>query len=517
MKAYFAYIRVSTVKQGEHGSSLQEQRSAIEAYALRHDLKISEWFEEKETAAKQGRAVFSRMLARLEQGAAQGLIVHKIDRSARNLKDWANLGALIDRGVDVHFAHDSVDLRSRGGRLSADIQAVVAADYVRNLRDEVMKGYYGRLKQGLYPLPAPIGYIDRGKGKPKEIDPVRGPLVRHAFERYATGRVGLKDLRIELATKGLVSTRSGKALSLCGISTMLNNPFYTGIVHIKRTNETYIGQHEPLIPKSLFDRVQAVLRGKVVLRFHKHDYLFRLTVRCLGCGYHLIGEKQKRTHVYYRCHSDTCRGVSIREIDIDHVFQTELKFLHMNAREQWAVKAVAAKMREEIEGDTEKARAGLRLRLAKLEERLERLTDAFVDEVIDRGLFENRKRACIAEQQRVAERLNALSDEAALLNEALEYLERGNMALFGYRNGNYDEKRDMVSAITSNFVAQGKNLTIALKSPYQEVVNWRKSLEGAPSQSRPVERARKLLEVAIAAAKEEKKSLTQKPANPHFI
>ncbi len=40
---------------------------------------------------------------------------------------------------------------------SADIQGVVAADYVRNLREETKKGLYGRLKQGIYPLGAPIG------------------------------------------------------------------------------------------------------------------------------------------------------------------------------------------------------------------------------------------------------------------------------------------------------------------------------------------------------------------------
>jgi site-specific DNA recombinase len=176
MKQFFGYIRVSTVKQGEHGSSLQEQRSAIEAYARRHDLAISQWFEEKETAAKRGRRFFSHMLAALEAGEADGVIMHKIDRSARNLRDWSDLGELIDRGIAVHFAHESVDLNSRGGRLSADIQAVVAADYIRNLRDEVRKGFFGRLKQGLYPLPAPRGYLDRGRGQAKEIDPIEGPL-----------------------------------------------------------------------------------------------------------------------------------------------------------------------------------------------------------------------------------------------------------------------------------------------------------------------------------------------------
>src|SRR5713226_3465471 len=212
MKQFFAYIRVSTVKQGERGSSLQEQRSAIETYARRHDLTISQWFEEKETAAKRGRRLFSRMLAALESGAADGVIMHKIDRSARNLRDWSDLGELIDRGIAVHFAHESVDLNSRGGRLSADIQAVVAADYIRNLRDEVRKGFFGRLKQGLYPLPAPVGYLDRGRGLPKEADPIKAPLVRTAFELYATGTFSLHQLRAELYQRGL-RTRAGKEWS----------------------------------------------------------------------------------------------------------------------------------------------------------------------------------------------------------------------------------------------------------------------------------------------------------------
>ena len=126
---------------------MTEQQSAIERYAQKFDLSIVRRFEEKETAAKQGRRVFLEMLKALRQGKAGGVIIHKIDRSARNLKDWADLGTLIDSGIDVHFASESLDLNSRGGRLSADIQAVVASDYIRNLREEVKKGFYGRLKQ----------------------------------------------------------------------------------------------------------------------------------------------------------------------------------------------------------------------------------------------------------------------------------------------------------------------------------------------------------------------------------
>lgn len=53
MKIVFAYTRVSTVRQGTTGSSLTEQKAAIEQYASQNSLSIKAWFEEQETAAKQ--------------------------------------------------------------------------------------------------------------------------------------------------------------------------------------------------------------------------------------------------------------------------------------------------------------------------------------------------------------------------------------------------------------------------------------------------------------------------------
>src|SRR5258706_14126246 len=180
MQGYIGYTRVSTTKQGE-GVSLEVQKEAISRYAEHNQLQIGRWLEEMETAAKRGRPVFNQAMKLLRQGKHPGIILHKLDRGARNLKDWAEIGELSDQGIEVHFVNESLDLHSRGGRLSADIQAVVAADYIRNLREEAKKGIYGRLKQGYYPLRAPIGYADQGAGKSKTIHPVTGPLIRKAF------------------------------------------------------------------------------------------------------------------------------------------------------------------------------------------------------------------------------------------------------------------------------------------------------------------------------------------------
>jgi DNA invertase Pin-like site-specific DNA recombinase len=242
VKPFFGYIRVSTARQGQQGVSLQEQRDSILRYASHNGLEIILWFEERETAAKQGRPTFNKMMKLLRQEKARGVVLHKIDRGARNLKDWADIAALIDVGIEVHFSNESLDMNSRGGRLSADIQAVVAADYIRNLREETLKGFNGRIKQGLYPLPAPLGYLDKGGGKPKEPDAMKAPLVKKAFELYATGRYNLDTLLAELHQLGLRNKRS-KGVSRSGLAKLLNNPFYIGLIRIKRSGQTFPGVH----------------------------------------------------------------------------------------------------------------------------------------------------------------------------------------------------------------------------------------------------------------------------------
>ena len=257
----FAYTRVSTVKQGEKGVSLQEQKDAILRYAQQHGLEIVRWFEERESAAKTGRPAFMQMLQLLRIKVAQGVVIHKIDRSARNLEDWVDVSKLADAGVAIHFANEGVDLATVSGRLSADIQAVVASHYSRNLREEAKKGIYGRLKQGFYPFRAPIGYTDQGAAKLKLPDPVMAPLVQETFELYGAGKFPLMQLADHMYQRGLRNRRGGP-VTLKGISTILNNPFYVGIMRIKKTSQDFSGNHVPLVNRDLFERVQGLTREK---------------------------------------------------------------------------------------------------------------------------------------------------------------------------------------------------------------------------------------------------------------
>jgi DNA invertase Pin-like site-specific DNA recombinase len=484
MKRYLGYVRVSTAKQGERGVSLQEQRDAIARFAQRSGLEIVEWFEERETAAKRGRPVFNRMLKLLQHGKAEGVVIHKIDRSARNLKDWADLGELIDHGIEVHFANESLDLHSRGGRLSADIQAVVAADYVRNLREETRKGFYGRIKQGLYPLPAPLGYLDRGKGKLKELDPTRAPLVRKAFALYASGRYNLKSLREEVARLGLRNRRGGK-VTLTGLSVILNNPFYIGLIRLKRTGETFSGSHQPLIAKSLFDRVQKTLRGRTNARPDRHSFVFRRLLRCGGCGYSLIGELQKG-RVYYRCQTRGCPVTSIREDAVEGKVTQDFSPLQFSDKELAYLKLKIPELREQWETERESVIKALRLRVQNLQDRLNRLTDAYIDGTVERDLFERRKTALLMEQKDIEEQLAGLMANGQSVPDRLaEFLELAGSVCLQYKMALPEEKRDLLQIVTSNRGVEEKNVELTLALPFREVANRYQNSNGAPCRDVP--------------------------------
>lgn len=467
MKKVYGYIRVSTLKQGA-GVSLQEQKEAILRYADKNQLRIVEWFEELETAAKQGRPLFTKMMKLLQNGKASGVIIHKIDRSARNLKDWASLGDLIDKGVDVHFAHESLDMDTRGGRLAADIQAVIASDYIRNLRDEATKGLYGRLKQGIYPFGAPIGYLNNGGGQLKTIDPIRGPLVKKTFQLYATGKYNLHTLTKTMQELGLKNTK-GKHLYLSTISTILNNPFYCGVIKVK--GKTFQGAHEPLVSAKLFGDVQNILSGKTNSRVIKHDFIFRRLLKCTGCGYSLIGEKQKG-HVYYRCHSTECSTKGIREEDVEkrvlHLFDQ----IHLHQIESQVLEEFLNEAQESWSANEQGVAESIQLQQGRISQKLERLTDAYIENAIDKALFEEKKEMLMVELQGLRYKTTQISNQKeAIFRKAKNFLELIKSVKNSYLSAITEEKRKILKIITSNLSIQGKKPMIAMRSPFQEIAN----------------------------------------------
>jgi site-specific DNA recombinase len=491
----FAYVRVSTVRQEQHGVSLDAQREAIERYAQRSGIKIIEWFTESQTAAKRGRKEFDRMLQLLRRSKAEGVVIHKIDRSARNLRDWADFAELVDSGISIHLAAEALDLTSRGGRLSADIQAVVAADFIRNLREETRKGFYGRLKQGLFPMRAPIGYLDNGGGQLKTIDPQKGPLVREMFDRYATGRYTLAMIVDVMRAAGLTNS-FGNPLGKNAVAGMLRNPFYAGLITLRTTGEVFEGAHEALIPKSRFDEVQDALTGRSRPKEHRHEFAFRRLITCGLCGRVLIAERQKG-HAYYRCHARGCPTTCVREEEIERAVADQLARITLTEEElaecydalSWLEGATEALAREEVER--------LRLEVANVQDRLSRLADLLIDGTLDRETYEAKKRELLDRKLALEEQSRRTTEDPTwAFDEVREILELAKSPLLSFELAEPAEKRGMVEVATSNRTVSGKQASVELRNSFELIANRHAVPEGDPF--RDVDRTFSTLSRALA-------------------
>src|ERR1700733_6604891 len=107
------YVRVSTEQQADGGVSLDAQRAKLTAYALAMDLDLLEVVVDAGASAKSlARPGLQRALAALDAGAADGLLVCKLDRLTRSVRD---LGELVERYFADRFAllsvSDSIDTR----------------------------------------------------------------------------------------------------------------------------------------------------------------------------------------------------------------------------------------------------------------------------------------------------------------------------------------------------------------------------------------------------------------------
>ncbi|MBI3722714.1 recombinase family protein [bacterium] len=121
------YVRVSTDKQADEGVSLAAQRSKLEAYASLYGLELVEVVVDAGVSAKTlDRPGLGRALDRLARGEADGLLVAKLDRLTRSVRDLGTLIAEHFETAALLSVAENIDTRSAAGRLVLNVLASVA-------------------------------------------------------------------------------------------------------------------------------------------------------------------------------------------------------------------------------------------------------------------------------------------------------------------------------------------------------------------------------------------------------
>ncbi len=226
------YVRVSDQRQAEN-LSLATQLRTCEEYCRRQGFEVLERFKEQGESAKTAdRTELQKLLqyCRTHKGKVQFVVVFNLTRFAREKYDHFALRAhLKSLGISLRSATEPIDDTATGKLMEGVLAAF--AQFDNDCRsDRTRAGMRAALELGRWTFLAPIGYLNapRAMGKSLMADPERAPLVRRAFEEYATGRFTKEQLL---------------------------KPAYG--VRGKR------GDFEPLISENLVDRMQSVPSGRV--------------------------------------------------------------------------------------------------------------------------------------------------------------------------------------------------------------------------------------------------------------
>ena len=393
MKAII-YIRVSSEEQVKN-LSLETQLRECERFCERSGWEIAKVFtEEGASASTTNRPELQAMLTycRDNAGKVGAVVVYNLSRFARNTSDHLAVRLkLSEYGLSLRSVSEPIEETSTGRFFETVMAAVAELD--NNMRgDRTVAGMKMSIEKGRWPFNASIGYIRTRNAKDEptlEHDPQRAPLIRHAFELYATGQYTKQQVLDKVAAMGLRTARGNK-VAVTTFGQVLANPIYIAKLNVKSWEQSVDGNFQPIVSTEIFNRVQLISQGRKTNRTATHlrdNPLFPLrgSIRCDCCGSLLTGYNAKGrngTHYsYYACYNSKCTGkASLKKEVLESDFE---KYL-----EQWQTKPGFVKyFRKSVLRVWEHMRDVAMLgatasqgAVEDIEKKLQRLDDLFIDE-----------------------------------------------------------------------------------------------------------------------------------------
>ncbi len=418
---FFLYARKSTDVEDKQVLSIDAQITELRAFAKNEKLEIVEEFVEKRTAKIPGRPIFGEMMRRIEKGEVSGIISWHPDRLARNSVDGGQIIYFLDIGnlASLKFPSHWFE-NTPQGKFSLSMAFVQSKYYVDSLSENTKRGLRQKVRMGIFPSQAPVGYLNDSRTKTIVVEKRKSKVVRLAFEKYTKGNMRLEDVSNFLAKNG-ISTRSGKRISKTKASFILSNPFYIGL--FKYGGEIHEGKHEPIISKKLFDEAQEMLksRGQPERKPQNEPQPFCGLISCASCGMMITGEhkfkRQKNGNVheytYYRCTKKRkdfrCKESAVREEEMDRQLSSLIQ--KVSLPKDWAEELL--KMAENEHGESAQSLTACvkekEAKISSLSKRLERLLTGYLDQDIEKEIYRVEKGKLILQKKSLEEEITNLS------------------------------------------------------------------------------------------------------------
>ena len=405
MKRCALYTRVSTDDQvNVRDGSLDTQMDQLERYVtLRTDTTEEPWCvaaryrEEGRSGANLKRPQFQRLLADVQAGKTDIVLCTRIDRISRSVRDFHDFQAIL-KEAKIAFVSlgEQWDTSTPMGEFAQLISLGVAQLERRQISVRTSEKAQWRAEKGLKNGGQILGY-DLNPDAPgiplvnvQEAELVR--LIYHTYLKASGLRstaeiINRKGYRTKAYTSRTGNVHSGKEFTDSAILRLLTNAFFMG--QIRHNDQLYAGQHKPIVPVDLFQRVQHTLdanRGKRGRPQQRHLFLLDGLVRCGQCGAFMTPtfsyNAQKKMYSYYACTSrnhkgrDACAMKSVPAEALEKVIADRLTQLSQQDRTVERLVKEAMADTDELLGNLRQRRTALAAQKIQVEDQIDALVES---------------------------------------------------------------------------------------------------------------------------------------------
>ncbi len=466
-RKFFIYTRKSTDTEDRQVRSISDQLAELKELAVKEQIEVVDIFVEKQTAKVPGRPVFNEMLLRIEQNEASGILAWHPDRLARNSVDGGKIIYLLDTGkiTELKFPTFWCDPTPQG-KFMLSIAFSQSKYYVDNLSENIKRGHRNKVKDGIWPQMAPLGYVNV-KGAGIAPHPELAPLIRKTFEAYATGNFTLRAVREKFNALGLKGKSDG-ALAVSNYQKILKNPIYCGL--IRYNGEIFEGKHEPIISKKLFDLCQEVMlrkskpKGKGL-----KTYLYRGFFRCGECSCFITTETQKG-HNYLRCtkRKNPCEQKYVREEIITFQIKEEIQKVSLPAAWTKWMLAENEKDRQLENQSSELFAQKTKNEISLLDSKIEKLMNLYLENALSLEEYREAKNKLVNQKQLLKEKLQAFEQKTNNRFELTENFLKLNLEAKELANERTDEENlHLFKKVGSNFKIKDRTVFFEPRSAWR--------------------------------------------------
>ncbi len=519
---YFVYCRKSTEAEDRQVQSIDAQKRELDDFAKENGLSVIKVFEESKSAKAPGRPVFTDMIERIVRGEADGLLVWKLNRLARNPIDGGTISWMLQQRSIKHIQTYGRSYYPEDNVIVMAVELGMANQYIRDLSTDTKRGVRERVERGYPNGVASIGYLNDLSAEPGSrgwlVDQDRFHIVRQMLELFLTGTYSARRLMIvandEMGLRTPIRKKQGgkKLVLSYVIDTLLKNPVYAGFFFTKDGIRHELHESIPrMITEDQYWEMQKILGNRGRPRPSKNALSFAYVgpTRCGGCNgavtaehkYQLICSKcrikftrSEKTHcptcsiaidkmenplhlhyVYYHCtkrkHPDCPEG-SVQEKYIDgylaSYFEQHLKI--SESLRDWCVENLSQVDTSHQRDDFQK-KVSLENTINKKENEKKELTLMKARGLLDDGEFMSLKGGLTAEIETLRAGLGCSRVDPQRIKKAERAFDLAVGVAEIFKNGTALEKKATLLEIGSNLTIKEKKLNVYQTNLYSVIIN----------------------------------------------